>query len=134
MRMDPRQMAALARQMGIVSNEVKSKRVTIEKSDGGKIVIENPTVMAMDLGGQKNYTVSGQEREENAGTGAGSEEKTEKGEIPSQEESEEEQIEGISEKDIAMVAEQAKVTKEVAKAALEEANGDIAEAIMKLQK
>ena len=133
MRMDPRQMAALARQMGIVSNEIKSKRVIIEKSDGGKIIIENPTVMAMDMGGQKNYTVSGQEREENAGANAGEMDKpTGEAETPS--ESEEEEIGGISEKDIAMVAEQAKVTREEAKAALEEANGDIAEAIMKLQK
>ncbi|MDD5348235.1 MAG: Nascent polypeptide-associated complex protein, partial [Candidatus Omnitrophica bacterium] len=40
---------------------------------------------------------------------------------------------GPSEQDIAMVAEQAKTTKEKAKAALEETAGDIAEAIMLLE-
>ncbi len=125
-KMNPKQMAGLMRQMGITNQEIPAKRVIIEKSDGGKIVVENPQVVAIEMQGQKSFQVSGDVKEGGGAIGEGSGE-----EAPEvQEENEEE----IKENDIAMVAEQAHVSKEDAKKALEEADGDIAEAIIKAQK
>ena len=106
--MDPRKMKAMMRQLGIKSEDIEAKRVVFELAGGGRLIVDSPQVSAVDLGGQKTYTVMGKAREE-------------AGEI------------GIPESDIEMVAGQAKVSKEKAKAALEETKGDIAEAIEKLK-
>ncbi len=103
--MDPRKMKMMMKQMGIKSEEIDAKRVIFEL-ENGKIVIENPSVSAIEMHGQKTYTVAGSAVEEK----------------------------GFPEEDIKMVAEQAHASKEDAKTALEETNGDIAEAIAKLQK
>ncbi|HZX34054.1 MAG TPA: nascent polypeptide-associated complex protein, partial [archaeon] len=94
---------------GIKSEDINAKKVIFELKDGSKLVIENPNVSAIEMQGQKTYTVSGVEKME-AGTP------------------------GIPEEDIAMVAEQAKVSKEKARKAIEETEGDIAAAIEKLKK
>lgn len=106
--MDPRQMKMMMRQLGIKSEDIAAKRVIFELVDGGKrLVVENPQVTAMDMQGQKIYSVVGKAVEE-------------KGEPE------------IPEDDVAMVAEQAGVPKEKALQALKETKGDIAEAIQKL--
>jgi nascent polypeptide-associated complex subunit alpha len=105
-KMNPKQMQNMLKQFGIKSEEVPAKRVIFELEDG-RIIIEEPQVTAMHVQGQKTYTVMGTEKTESA---------------------------GIPESDIEMVAEQAGVPKEKAKKALEETNGDIAEAILKLKK
>lgn len=107
-RMNPKQMQGMLKQFGIKTEEIKAKRVVFELEDK-KIVVENPNVTAMVVQGQKTYTVMGSERTE----------AIEKG-IPAE--------------DVKMVAEQAKVSEEKARKALEETNGDIAEAIVKLKK
>ena len=108
--MDPRKMKAMMRQLGIKSEDIDTKRVVFELGNGNRLVVDEPQVSAVDLGGQKTYTVIGKARTE-AGEGA----------------------DAIPESDVEMVAQQAKVSKEDAKAALEETNGDIAEAIEKLK-
>jgi nascent polypeptide-associated complex subunit alpha len=104
--MNPKQMSQMMRQMGIKTDELKAIRVIIEKEDG-KLVIENPSVTQIDMQGQKSFQISGNVREEAA---------------------------AASEDDVKMVMESANCTKEEAEGALKEANGDIAEAIMKLKK
>jgi len=106
--MNPAQMKSMMRQFGIKSEDIAASKVTIE-ADGKKIIIENPQVTAILLQGKRTYTVMGNEREERAAVAL---------EIP--------------DSDVEMVAEQAKVAKEKARAALEETKGDIAEAIEKL--
>jgi nascent polypeptide-associated complex subunit alpha len=107
-KMNPKQMQGMLKQFGIKTEEINAKRVIIETEEK-KIVIEPANVSAMTMQGQKTYTVMGTEREESA-------EKT----IPIE--------------DIKMVAEQAGCSEVQAKKALEETNGDIAEAILKLKK
>lgn len=103
--MNPKNMQRMMKQMGIKTEELDAKRVVFEL--GGKnLVIENPNVTAMTVQGKKTYTVVGEEKEETA---------------------------GVPEEDVKMVAEQAGVSKEDAKKALEESDGDIAEAIVKLK-
>lgn len=114
--MDPRRMKQMLRQFGIKTEDITAKRVTFELEGGKKLVVDNPQVSAVDMGGQKTYTVMGEAREE-----AGAAEKAGTDET------------GIPGSDIEMVAEQAKVSKEKARKALEETKGDIAEAIEKLK-
>ncbi|VVC00379.1 Nascent polypeptide-associated complex protein [uncultured archaeon] len=106
--MDPRQMKAMMKQLGIKSEDIPAKRVVIE-AEGRKIIIDSPQVTAINMGGRKTYTIMGEEREEAS--------------VPE-----------IPEADILMVAEQAGVSRENASAALGETKGDIAEAIEKLKK
>jgi len=119
--MDPRAMAKLMNQMGIKNTQIPSTKVVIYKEDGSTLVVENPNVMEITMSGQKSFQITGDVREGTADD-AGSD--SEAGAASS----------GPSEDDISLVAEQAKTTKEKAKAALEEADGDIAEAIMLLEK
>jgi nascent polypeptide-associated complex subunit alpha len=104
--MNPRQMERMMQQMGIKSEEIPAKRVIIEKDDES-IVIENPSVMSIEQGGSKSYQISG-------------------GEISF--------IPNISEEDVKLVSEQTGASADEAKIALIEAQGDVAEAIMKLKK
>lgn len=116
--MDPRQMAKLMNQMGIKNTQIPSTKVVIYKEDGSALVVENPNVMEITMSGQKSFQVTGDVREgteEDAGSDAKA------------------ASSGPSEEDVSLVAEQAKTTKELARAALEEADGDIAEAILLLQ-
>ena len=101
--MDSRSMGRMMAQMGIKTEEVQAKRVIIEQ-DGGQIIIEKPQITKIIMQGQASFQISGQVSEKNA----------------------------ISIDDIKMVATQAGVDEQKARAALEECSGDIAEAIMKL--
>jgi nascent polypeptide-associated complex subunit alpha len=102
--MNPRQMNKMMKQMGIKNDDIPASKVTIE-TDGKTLVFDHPQVQLMEVQGQKTYTVIGTPKEESS----------------------------IPEDDITMVAEQASVSKEDAQKALEENDGDIAQAIASLQ-
>jgi nascent polypeptide-associated complex subunit alpha len=119
--MDPRAMAKLMNQMGIKNSEIKSTRVVIERADGGRLVVESPQVMEINMQGQRMFQVSGAVSEGKAGESGGSaEEGGGKEGAPSEE-------------DILIVMQQANVPREEAISALQSAKGDIAQAIMNLQ-
>ena len=103
--LDPKKMQGMMKQLGIKSEEVDAERVVIE-GKGKRIVIENPSVTAINMQGKKTYTVMGEEREEGK---------------------------GVSKEDIEMVVKQANVSAEKAEAALKKNEGDIAEAILELK-
>ncbi len=135
--MDPRQMASMMRQFGIKNDEIKTKRVIIEKSDGKKIIVEPANVLAIDMQGDKSFQVSGPFREISGGAEveeSSNEEAQTEEEAPVEEEPSEEESGAITEEDIAMVSEQGKVSSSKAKELLEETNGDIAEAIIRALK
>jgi nascent polypeptide-associated complex subunit alpha len=119
--MDPRAMAKLMNQMGIKNVQIPSTKVVIYKEDGSTFVVENPSVTEITMSGQKSYQITGDVREGTADDAGSDSEAGAASSTP-------------SEDDVALVAEQAKTTKDKAKAALEEADGDIAEAIMLLEK
>ena len=104
---NPSQMKSMMKQMGIKQEDIDASRVIIEKNDGKKIVIDNPTVQKMVMQGQESWQITGEAREESA-------------------------AEEISEEDVKMVAEKTGKSEKEARKALEEVNGDIAEAIVKL--
>lgn len=108
--LNPRQMKQMMKQMGIKTEEIDATAVAIICADK-EIVIESPEVVKMIFGGNEVYTISGgkarvQETEAKA---------------------------EINEEDVKMVAEQAGVSEEKAREALQETGGDLAEAILKLK-
>lgn len=102
-------MKRMMKKMGLESDELDAEKVIIETADKN-LVFDNPQVIAMDMKGQKMYQVVGEPREE-----------AKEGKVL------------IPDEDIKMVADRADVSEEEAKRALEEVDGEPAEAIIKLQ-
>ncbi|VVB82771.1 Nascent polypeptide-associated complex protein [uncultured archaeon] len=102
---NPKQMQAMMKQMGMSQTEIPSSRVIIEKEDGDKLIINNPSVMKIKMGGQESFQITGDISEESG--------------------------EKFSESDVKVVMEKTNCSEKEAKKALEE-TGDLAEAILKL--
>ncbi len=107
-KVNPRQMKRMMKQMGMEMDEVEATKVTIE-TPAGRIIIDEPNVVVVKAMGQKTYQITGKERTE-------------------------EKEGGIPQADINLVAEQAGVSVERAREALEKSGGDLAEAILMLTK
>ena len=101
--MNPKKIQGMMKQLGINSEDIEAERVIIEKSDS-KIIIENPSIQKIKMQGQESWQIVGDAREET----------------------------GITEEDIKMVMEKTGKSEKDSKQALEESEGDIAEAIIKL--
>ncbi|MFQ6136748.1 MAG: nascent polypeptide-associated complex protein [Candidatus Hydrothermarchaeales archaeon] len=102
-KINPRQMKKMMRQMGMKMDELDAEEVVIKLPDR-EIVIKNPSVTVVEVQNQKTYQVMGEERV----------------------------VQLIPDADVKMVAEQANVSEEEARKALEESGGDLAEAILSL--
>ncbi len=100
---DPKKMQAVMKQMGINQIEIDSSKVIIEKEDGGKIVINNPSVVKIKMQGQESFQISGEVSEE----------------------------ENFSEEDVKTIVEKTGCSEKVAKESLEK-TGDLAESILEL--
>ena len=110
--MNKKQMKQMERQMKkmcMKMEDLDGVREVIIRFDEKELIIDNPSVSLMNVMGQETYQIDGKAREVEL----------------------EYEIE-IPEEDIEMVANSAGVSKDDAKAALEECKGDLAEAIMKL--
>lgn len=105
--MNPKQMKKMMKQMGIEMEEIDAEEVVIRTSDE-ELIFRNPTVSKISARGVETFQVVGEY------------EVTKR--APQ-----------INEEDVKLVMEQANVDEETARKALEEAGGDLAEALMKLQ-
>ncbi len=103
---NPKQMGQMMKRFGIKNEEMDAKEVIFVLSSGKRLIIQNPQVQAIEMQGTKTYTVMGEAKEEA----------------------------GVLEEDVLLVAQQANTSKEKAKEALENNNGDIAAAILELKK
>ena len=106
---NPKQMEKAMRQMGIQSEKIDAEEVIIKTADK-KIVISNPDVTKVKMGGQETFQIVGDISEEAA------EEKT-----------------AFTQEDVEMVAEQTGSDEETVRARLKENNGDIAKTILELK-
>lgn len=106
---NPRQMQQAMKKMGIQQTEIPAVEVIIRTEDK-EIVISQPSVQKVNMMGQESFQVSGQVEER---------------ELSSAPE--------ISEDDIKTVMDQTGSDAEAARKALEDAKGDLAEAILKLK-
>lgn len=107
---NPRKMQQMMKQMGIQQVDVDDvERVEVICRDR-KYIIEPAQVSKVNMMGQNTWQVVGEAREESLDTSV-----------------------EISDEDVSTVAEQAGVSEEKARAAIEAAEGDLAAAILKLQ-
>jgi nascent polypeptide-associated complex subunit alpha len=104
--LNPKKMQSMMKQLGMSQDEIEANKVTIEKTDGTKIVFENPSVTKMNIQGNDMFQITGDFSEETSAPEAFSE-------------------------DVKTVSEKTGASEDVAKKALEE-TGDLADAILKL--
>ena len=107
--MNPRDMQKDMKRLGIKQEEIDAQNVIIKTADKD-IVIKNPQVSKVNVMGQETFQIVGEIEEV-------SNDKAE-----------------INEDDVATVIGQTNCSKEEALEALKESNGNLAEAILKLQK
>jgi nascent polypeptide-associated complex subunit alpha len=107
-RVNSRRARRMMKQMGLKMDELSDIERVIMQGRKREIVIEGPAVTAINMQGQKMYQVAGGTVTEKALEA--------KVEIP--------------EEDVLLVAQQANVSMERARAALEDAEGDLAKAIL----
>ena len=108
--MNPKKVAQMMKQMGIQQQEVEATEVIIRTEDK-ELVISNPSVQKVNMMGQINFQVSGEVEERSLETAP-----------------------EINEDDVKTVMEQTGKSEEECKIAIEDAEGNLAEAIMKLTK
>ena len=104
--LNPKKMQAMMKQMGIDQSEISTEKVTIEKSDGSKIIIQPANVQKINMQGQTSYQITGDEQEES-------------------------QAPSVSKEDIKTIVEKTGKSETEAKETLEKTN-DLAEAILEL--
>lgn len=134
--MNPRKMKQMMKQMGIDVEELDAERVVIETADGDDLVFDGAQVTKMDAQGQETYQIVGSpDSVADAGAGGGSAAAVKGGDADAAaiEAEDDGEDEGIPEEDVKLVAQQAGVSKEDAREALEAANGEPARAISELQ-
>tara|TARA_Y100000034_G_C6855111_1_gene388491 strand:+ start:887 stop:1222 length:336 start_codon:yes stop_codon:yes gene_type:complete len=106
--MNPRKMQAMMKQMGIKQVDIPATEVII-KTEDKNIIITNPSVQKVNMMGNENFQISGNIHEEELST------------TPS-----------ISQEDVETVMAQTGKTFDECQQAIEEADGDLAEAIIKI--
>jgi nascent polypeptide-associated complex subunit alpha len=106
MKLNPKQMEKMAKQLGMKMEEIDAEQVIIKLQAGGEIVIDNPQVSKINVMGQDTFQITGDISEKD------------------EDESDDEDVE--------IVAEKAGVSHDEAKRVLDETN-DIAEAILRLK-
>ncbi len=104
--MNPKMVKEAMKKMGIKQIEIEATEVII-KTPGKDLIIRNPQVAKVIAMGQETIQITG--------------------------DIEEVEAQKFSEDDVTTVAQQAKVSKEKARQALEKSNGDLAQAILDLQ-
>lgn len=106
---NPRQMQRMMKQMGMSQEELNASEVIIKLPDR-QLVFTNPSVSKVDMMGQETYQIAGTPEEMSL----------EDGDVE------------ITESDVQTVIDQTGKSRDEVIEAIEEANGDLAEAIMKL--
>ena len=114
--MSPKKMKGMLKNMGINIDELENVLEVVIRLPDKEIIIENPSVAIMDSHGVRSYQISGDSREQSVSS-MGNEE-------PNLE---------IPDSDVELVMVQTGAKLDDAKAALQEAKGDLAAAIMKLK-
>ena len=107
--MNPRKMQQMMKQLGIQQTDIPAKLVII-KTEDSEIIIHNPSVAKVNIMGQETFQISGDIEEKELSSAP-----------------------DISPDDIKAVMDQTGVDEQTAKDAIEEAQGDLAQAILDIQ-
>lgn len=62
--LNPKKMQGMMKQLGISQEEIDALKVIIEKQDGNKIIINNPSIQKIKMQGQESFQISGDISEE----------------------------------------------------------------------
>ncbi len=108
--MNNKQMKQMMKQMGVKQQQIKDAQEVVIKCSDREIVISSPEVSKIKMMGQESWQVQGSAQERSL-----------------------ESSPDISEDDVETVVEQTGASEEKAKKAIEAADGDLAQAIMKLE-
>jgi nascent polypeptide-associated complex subunit alpha len=114
-RMNPKQMKAAMRRMGITQDELEGVEEVIIRTRTKEIVVRDASVAVVTMQGQTTYQVMGTTEEREPTKAAASEE-----------------TDGVPEEDVKLVVEQTGCTSDEALKALKECDGAPAEAILKI--
>jgi len=109
-RMNPREAKRMMQRMGMNMGAMPDVEQVVFKTSSKEIIVENPEVTVMEMQGQKIFQVMGDRITEKAV----------------------ENEDKIPEEDVQLVATQANVSPDQARAALEQTKGDLAQAILLL--
>lgn len=109
-RINPREARRMMQRMGLNMGAMPDVEQVIFKTSSKEIIVENPEVAVMEMHGQKIFQVTGEKIVEKTV----------------------EKAVKIPEEDVQLVATQARVSPEQARAALEQTKGDLAQAILLL--
>ncbi len=120
--LDPRKMKQMMEQMGIDMEDIDAEEVVIRTPDE-ELVFTDAEVQLMEAQGQKTYQVVGDPESRDRGEG---------GDEPALE-ADEEADDGVPEEDVELVSMRAGVDEAAAREALEEADGDLAAAVERLE-
>lgn len=104
--LNPKQLEKAMKRMGIKQEEIDA-RVVIIKCEDKELVINNPQVLKVNMMGQESLQITG--------------------------DIEERESEKFTEEDVKTIMNQAKCSKEEAKEALKDSDGDLAAAILTLK-
>ena len=103
--MNPKKIQGMMKKMGISQIPINARRVTIECEDSN-IIIDEPSVVKVNMQGQENYQISGEAREEST--------------------------QEFTDQDVDMVIEKTNKSEEEVRKTLVKNQGDIAESIIEL--
>jgi nascent polypeptide-associated complex subunit alpha len=112
---NPRQMNQMMKKMGITNTDLKGVTEVIIRTKDEEIVIRNAQVTRVDMQGSRNYQISGSEETRPLGSA---------GDAPA--------VASFPAEDIELVMSQTNCEREAAIKALEAADGQPAEAIIKI--
>jgi nascent polypeptide-associated complex subunit alpha len=123
--MDPRQMAAMMRRMGIEVEEIAGVQEVVVRTATHEYRFKKASVSVMKAQGQETWQIQGKpERSERTSTGPAA--------APSTASSKPAQPVQIPESDVELVMEHAGCDAATARRTLQETNGDLAEALVRL--
>jgi alpha-NAC-related protein len=105
MNINPAQMKAMMKQMGIKQEDISALRVIIER-ENENIIIENPNVLKMVVQGKESWQITGDSRTEGK--------------------------EGFSEEDVKIVMDKTGKSEKEVRNVLEKFKGDLSESILEL--
>lgn len=108
--MNPRDVQRAMKQLGVKQVEIPAIEVIIRTAEKD-LIIREPSVQKVNMMGQESFQISGEVEEQSRSSAL-----------------------EISEEDMKMVMEQAHVDKKTALQAIQDADGDLAEAIMNVKK
>ena len=127
--LNPRKMQQMMKQMGIEVTDIDAVAVRIETADGEELVFDAPDVTRMDAQGQQTYQIVGDPETRAAAAGIEDDSAADAADDGAAGDA----VAAISDDDVELVAMRTGASEEEARAALEEADGDLAAAVEQLE-